>query len=86
MGRPTKDGLKIILVGDKTSHGGEVISGSGTYSWNGRKVARVGDKVSCPKCKGTFAIAEGSGTHSDNGKAVAFHGHPTTCGATLIAG
>jgi uncharacterized Zn-binding protein involved in type VI secretion len=41
--------LKIITVGDKTDHGGTVISGSPTHDIHGRAIARLGDKVDCPQ-------------------------------------
>jgi uncharacterized Zn-binding protein involved in type VI secretion len=40
--------LKIITVGDKTDHGGTVISGSPNHDIRGRAIARLGDKVNCP--------------------------------------
>jgi len=40
-----------ILVGDKTTANGTVISGSETDTWNGRAIAREGDRVDCPACK-----------------------------------
>ncbi len=39
----------FVLIGDNTTHGGQVISASSTMVVNGKKVALVGDKVSCPK-------------------------------------
>jgi uncharacterized Zn-binding protein involved in type VI secretion len=41
--------LKIITVGDKTDHGGTVISGAPNQNIHGRAVARLGDKVDCPQ-------------------------------------
>jgi uncharacterized Zn-binding protein involved in type VI secretion len=41
--------LKIITVGDKTDHGGTVISGSSTHDIHGQAIARLGDKVDCPQ-------------------------------------
>lgn len=41
--------LKIITVGDKTDHGGTVISGSPDHDIGGRAIARLGDPVSCPQ-------------------------------------
>ncbi|HCB2172993.1 TPA: PAAR domain-containing protein, partial [Klebsiella pneumoniae] len=38
----------FVLLGDKTTHGGAVISASSTMIVNGKPVALVGDKVSCP--------------------------------------
>ena len=37
----------FVLLGDKTTHGGAVISASSTMIVNGKPVALVGDKVSC---------------------------------------
>ncbi len=41
--------LKIIVVGDSTSHGGRVISGSGTHTINNKAIARLHDLVDCPE-------------------------------------
>lgn len=41
--------LKIITVGDKTDHGGTVISGSPNHDIRGRAIARLGDSVACPQ-------------------------------------
>lgn len=46
-------------MGDKTSHGGTVISADFTCDINGKNIARVGDMTVCPKCKGTFPITSG---------------------------
>ena len=75
----------FIVVGDKTSHGGVVVSGATTATTHGKQVARIGDKVSCPKCGGT-TIATGDSTMIVMGQPVARHGDKTACGATLIAG
>lgn len=40
--------LKIIVVGDKTDHGGTVISGSPKHDICGKAIARLGDEVDCP--------------------------------------
>ncbi|MEH6997326.1 MAG: PAAR domain-containing protein [Limnobacter sp.] len=84
--RPLIQGRAQILIGDTTSHGGVVISGSPTTSVEGRPIARVGDMVTCPLCKPhVFPIVEGLSTFTDNYMAVALHGHKIACGATLIA-
>ena len=84
--RPLIQGRAQILLGDTTSHGGVVISGSATTTVEGRPIARVGDLVTCPLCKPhTFPIVEGLSTLTDNYMAVALHGHKIACGATLIA-
>jgi uncharacterized Zn-binding protein involved in type VI secretion len=77
----------VICVGDKTDHGGVVVEGSLFDTIDGRAVARVGDKVTCPKhgCPSTTAIATGDPTTMFDGKEVARHGDKTACGATLIA-
>ena len=79
----------LILVGDSTSHGGVVLEGADTDTLNGRAIACVGHRVSCPKCKGDFPILpDGSGGHVlpwIGGLNVAVEGMQTACGATLIA-
>jgi uncharacterized Zn-binding protein involved in type VI secretion len=80
MGRP------FIVLGDKTDHGGEVIEASGATETHGKRIARVGDKVTCPK-KGhsTSEIVTGDPSMIIDGKAAARHGDKTACGATLIS-
>lgn len=75
----------IIVLGDKTSHGGTVVSCSPVSDTHGKGWARVGDMVSCPRCKGVFPISQGDSSLIDAGKAVAYHGCKTACGATLIS-
>jgi uncharacterized Zn-binding protein involved in type VI secretion len=75
----------FIVIGDKTSHGGTVVGGATTATTHGKQVARVGDKVSCPKC-GSTTIATGDNSMIVMGQPVARHGDKTACGATLIAG
>ena len=77
----------IILLGDKTDHGGVVLEGAPTSDVNGKRIARVGDKVSCPKKGhgGTTVIVTGDPTCLVDGKPVARHGDKTACGAILIA-
>ncbi len=77
----------FIVLGDKTSHGGVVISASGTSDCNGKGIARVGDKVTCPK-KGhgsVTTIVTGDPTAVIDGRPAARHGDKTACGASLIA-
>lgn len=76
---------EIIRQGDPTSHGGKVLEGSQTDICHGKLIAYIGHKVSCPKCKGTFAIIEGVTTTTFYGKGVAIAGMKTSCGAVLIA-
>lgn len=75
----------VIRLGDPTDHGGAVVSASAShYLVDGKPVARVGDKCSCPK-KGHdgCTIAEGNPLFTVDGVPVAFQGHKTTCGAVL---
>lgn len=77
----------LIVLGDKTSHGGTVISADLTFDINGKYVARVGDMTVCPKCKGTFPITSGPSDLVDNdGNGYARHMDSTACGAKLISG
>ncbi len=78
----------FITLGDRTSHGGTVISADYTISIHGRYMARVGDLTTCPRkgCRGTFAIVTGADDMTGMGQAVARHGDKTACGAMLIAG
>lgn len=75
-----------IVYGDATDHGGKVLEGSDTTTINGKPVARVGDKVSCPRPgHGTCAIVSGDATCLIDGKPVARHGDKTGCGAVLVS-
>lgn len=75
----------IILVGDRTSDGGTVITGSPTDYVQGRAIARQGDLVDCPG-HGVNAIAEGHQTTILSGRPIALEGHRTECGCTLVGG
>jgi uncharacterized Zn-binding protein involved in type VI secretion len=72
----------LIALGDKTDHGGEVIEASGVTDRHGKRIARVGDKVQCPKKgHGTTSIVEGDLTFLIDGQGAAYHGCKTSCGA-----
>lgn len=75
----------VVRLGDKTSHGGEVITASDNFKVMGIAVALEGDMTTCPKCKGQFPITPVNSTRKHHGKAVAYHDDPTACGATLIS-
>ncbi|AIY42075.1 hypothetical protein LT85_2917 [Collimonas arenae] len=78
--------LSIIRLGDKTTHGGVVISASSIHTIRGLGIARVGDMVTCPQSgHGTNPIVEGSPTFTIDGRQVALHGHHTACGCALIS-
>lgn len=76
----------FITLGDKTSHGGTVISADLTSSIHGKYMARVGDMVVCPKCKGVFAINSCASDMVDGqGRGYARHLDTTECGARLMS-
>ena len=82
--------LKIITVGDKTDHGGTVVSGSPTHDIRGQAIARLGDTVDCPqsypggKPHGINNIVTAYSTFTVNGVPVAVDGCKTECGCILI--
>jgi uncharacterized Zn-binding protein involved in type VI secretion len=76
----------LILLGDKTSHGGTVIEASSESSIGGIRIARLGDNTACPlPGHGVNPIVSGDGTLLVDGKPVARMGDVTACGAVLIA-
>jgi len=76
----------IIRIGDKTSGGGTVITGSSSMIFDGIGVAREGDAVDCPiPGHGRTVIAEGHPHFCDHGVPVAFHGHACAYGCTLVS-
>jgi uncharacterized Zn-binding protein involved in type VI secretion len=75
----------LIRLGDKTSHGGTVVEASMVSDIDGKGIARVGDKTSCPR-HGDSPIVSGDTTFIVDGKAAARDGDKTSCGAVLIAG
>ena len=76
-----KNGKGVIRLGDSTDHGGKVVSVAHEPTDMGEPIACVGDMVQCPKCRGTYPIAEGDATYTIDGVPVAFGGHKTACGA-----
>lgn len=78
-------GRGIIRLGDKTSHGGQVISASDTFTVLGKAVALNGDTTFCPKCKGTFPIQVANSERHHHDKPVAYHNDATACGAKLVS-
>lgn len=76
--------LALVRQGDRTTHGGTVLTGDSTFIIDGKAAARVGDLVLCPRCKGSFPIV--SGAHDAfSGQHIARHDDLTACGAKLIA-
>jgi uncharacterized Zn-binding protein involved in type VI secretion len=76
----------FIVIGDKTSHGGVVVEGAPISDIEGKQIARVGDKVTCPRPgHGPTVIASGDPNVIIEGQPAARHGDKTACGAALIA-
>ncbi|MCC8466451.1 S-type pyocin domain-containing protein [Photorhabdus bodei] len=61
----------FLLVGDKTTCGGQIITGDHTMTFNGRATAREGDKVTCGKHPGTYVIVGGVSDVFDMGRKLA---------------
>ncbi len=61
----------FLLVGDKTTCGGQIITGDHTMTFNGRATAREGDKVTCGKHPGTYIIVGGVSDMFDMGRKLA---------------
>ncbi|CAL8477873.1 PAAR domain-containing protein [Caballeronia novacaledonica] len=82
--------LQIIVVGDATSHGGKVITGSETHTIGDKPIARLHDLVDCPekypdgRPHGLNKIIEADPSFIIGDRPVALHGHRTECGCTLI--
>ncbi len=76
----------LVLLGDKTTHGGQVISAAASFTVNSKKVALVGDMVNCPFPEhGTNQIIEGSAEWSSDGKAIVVDGCKCQCGCQVIS-
>lgn len=81
------DSRPLIVVGDRTDHGGVVIQGAPGSQAGGLAIARVGDTVSCPLQGhgGTTVIATGDPSFLIDGRPAARHGDRTACGAVLLS-
>jgi uncharacterized Zn-binding protein involved in type VI secretion len=78
-------GRGVIRLGDRTTHGGKVISASTTLIVLGKGVACDGDSAFCPQCKGVFKIIVDGSDRKHHGKCVAYSDDRTSCGAVLIS-
>ena len=79
--------MRVIRLGDKTSHGGEVITAADNYEIMGKKVAREGDICTCPiPGHGSGGIIGGDKYWTINDRAVALQGpSKTPCGADIFS-
>lgn len=77
----------FIVLGDRTSHGGAVVEASALTDTHGLRLARMGDRVTCPRQGhgGITVIASGDPTLVIDGRPAARHGDTCACGAVLIA-
>ncbi len=75
----------IIVVGDITTGGGRVVSGSPETDIDGKPVSRLSDKATCPLHKGVFPIVSGDMTFIIDGQPVARQGDYLACGCSLIS-
>ena len=74
-----------IVLGDPTSSGGSVITGSSFTDIEGVPVARVNDQATCPRHKGAFPIVDGDSTMIVDGQPVAVHGSSLSCGCKVLS-
>ena len=72
-------GKLVAVVGDRTTKGGYIITGSGPATCGGRSIALVGDLVTCPKCGSKGQIVEGAPNFTFHGKPAAYHGCRVAC-------
>lgn len=78
------EGRGVIRLGDKTDHGGYVITTSSGTVVIGKEAALADDMTYCPACKGEFAIKPDGNGARHQGRAYAYHNDLTECGARLI--
>lgn len=73
-----------VVLGDKTSHGGIVISASSSFDIGNKTVALLHDNVSCPE-HGTNPLVECVMDYEEGGKGIVVHGCKSACGAVVYA-
>ena len=78
-------GEGVIRLGDKTSHGGEVVEALVGMNVLGIAVACEGYMTSRPQCDGKFAIRTRSRGKQHKGVWLAYDNDVTDCGAKLIS-
>lgn len=78
-------GVAIVVLGDMTSHGGQVISASSGIELAGKKAALLNDMASCP-LHGPNAIIECNMQYEEQGRGIVADGCLTACGAVVYAG
>jgi len=61
----------FLRLGDKTTWGGQILTGDQTFIWYGVAGAREGDRVSCGKHPGVYEIHGGVYDMWDEGRPLA---------------
>ncbi|WP_175823520.1 PAAR domain-containing protein [Burkholderia sp. BCC0419] len=72
-------GRRAVRIGDSTTTGGIVISGSSNMFSNGRTIAVNGDKATCGNCEGTFPIAASAVRVISHERCMALEGDAVLC-------
>lgn len=76
----------VVRLGDTSSHGGSMVSASGSFKVNGKMVCVNGDMHSCPiPYHGTTPVSSFTSLIS-NGKPVTRTGDAAGCGAIITTG
>ncbi|OTP96977.1 hypothetical protein B6D16_11325 [Gilliamella apicola] len=75
---------QIAIIGDMTTTGGRIISGSGDSFNANQSIACIGDYSSCPKCQSTGKIIEGTYNFIVAGKPAAYDGCIVACKCSPI--
>ncbi len=74
-------------LGDKSNHGGVIVTGASRTLVNGKPLARMGDKHNCPlPGHGVTPIVSGSPYTLTEGKPNARVGDAVACGARIVTG
>lgn len=77
----------VARLGDKSSHGGTIITATSTVSVNGMPMALEGDLHSCPiKYHGVTPLKSVTTGTDANGKKIITAGAIAGCGAVIVAG
>lgn len=76
----------LARVGDTSSHGGAIITGSPDLKANSQPVARLGDTLQCPTHGPQPLISTPVTNKTNQGRLLAVIGAKAACGATIITG
>lgn len=74
----------VAVVGDRLTHGAEIMTGSPTRKANGRPVARLGDIVKCPLHGKQTIVTCSGGMPLTDGLLTAHEGATASCGAIIL--